>query len=108
MDILAIRVTLADGSFVDCSTAILLYLKLCGDLQSYSSELSKMVYVACHILCIILLNLTNDMVLGMALLHAINPQIDWNAYSLFWTVEVTLYVFWVCKVVLVLMLRSTH
>ena len=27
-------------------------------------------------------NLTNDVVLGMDWLHAINPQIDWNAYLL--------------------------
>ena len=76
------RVTLADGSFIDCSTAVPLYLKLYGNLQLCSSGVSKMVHVGCHVLCHVLPNLTSDVVLGMDWLHAINPWIDWNAYSL--------------------------
>ena len=74
------RVTLADGSYVDCSTAIPLYFILCGNLQLSSYGVSKMVHIGCRILCCILPNLTNDVVLGMDWLHAINIQIDWNAY----------------------------
>ena len=59
------RVTLFDGSFVDCSSAVPLYLKLCGSLQLCSPGVSKMVHVGCHVLCRILSNLTSDMVLGM-------------------------------------------
>ena len=73
------RVTLADGLFIDCSTTIPLYLKLLGNLQLCSSGVSKMVHVGCHVLCYVLLNLTSDMVLGMDWLHAINPRIDWHA-----------------------------
>ena len=65
MDILAIRVTLADGSHIDCSTAVPLNLKLCGNLQSCSSGMSKTVHVGNHIFCCVLLNLTSDVVLGM-------------------------------------------
>ena len=74
------RVTLADDSCIDCSTAVPLYLKLCGNLQSSSSGVSKTVYIGC-VLCYVLLNLTSDMVLCMDWLHAINPRIDWNIYS---------------------------
>ena len=82
VDILAMRVTLADGLFVDCSTAVPLYLKLCGNLQSYSSGVFEMVFTGCHILCHILPNLTSHVVLGMDWLHTIRHQIDWHAYSL--------------------------
>ena len=83
MDVLVIRVTLADGSFVDCSTIVPLYLKLCGNLQLYYFGVFTKVYVVCHVLCHVLPNLTSDVVLGMDWLHAINPQIDWHAYSLY-------------------------
>ena len=76
MDIPAIKVTLADGSVVDCSTAVPLYLKLCGNLQSCSSGVSKMVHVGCLVLYHILPNLTSDMILGMDWLHDINPWTD--------------------------------
>ena len=59
------RVTLVDNSYIDCSTTVLLYLKLCGNLQSCSSRVSETVYVDCHVLCRILLNLTTDVILGM-------------------------------------------
>ena len=59
------RVTLADGSFVNCSIAIPLYLKLYGNSQSYSSRVLKIVHVGCHVLCSVLPNLTSDVVLGM-------------------------------------------
>ena len=92
------RVTLADSSYVDYSTAVPLYLKLCGNLQSYSSGVSKMVHVGCCVLCHVLPNLTSDVVLGMDWLHAINPRIDWNAlFAISRLVEVILYVFWVLK-----------
>ena len=65
MDIPAIKVTLDDGSFIDCSTAVTLYLKLYGNLQSCSSGASETVHVACHVLCCILPNLTSDVVLVM-------------------------------------------
>ena len=77
------RVTLADSSFIDCSTAFPLYLKQCGNLQSCSSGVSKTVHVGCLVLYCVLPNLANDVVLGMDWLHAINPQIDWSAYSLY-------------------------
>ena len=76
------RVTLADGSFVDHSTAIPLNLKLYGNSQLYSSGVSEMVHLGCYVLCCILPNLPSDVVLGMDWLHVINPQIKWNAYSL--------------------------
>ena len=41
VDIPAMTVTLADCSFIDCSNAFPLYLKLCGNIQSCSSGLSK-------------------------------------------------------------------
>ena len=41
-----------------------------------------MVHVGCYNLCCVLLNLTSDVVPCMDWLHAINPRIDWNAYSL--------------------------
>ena len=59
----AIRITLADGLFIYCSTAIPLCLKLCGNLQSCSSGVSKMVHVGCHILSCVLPNRTIDVVL---------------------------------------------
>ena len=75
-------VTLADASQIDCSTAVPLYLKLCGNLQLWPSEVSEMVNVGCCVLCNVLPNLTSDVVLGMDWLHAINPWIYWNAYSI--------------------------
>ena len=74
VDIRAMRVTLTDGSFVDCSTAIPLYLKLCGNLQSCSSGVSEMVHVGCGVLCHVLPNLTSNVVSGMDWLHTINPR----------------------------------
>ena len=65
MDIPVIRVILADDLFVDCSIAVPLYLKLCGNLQSCSSGVSKIVHVGCHVLCHVLLNLTSDVIFGM-------------------------------------------
>ena len=41
-----------------------------------------MVHIGCHDLYCILLNLTNDIVLSMDWLYAINPQIDLYAFSL--------------------------
>ena len=79
LDIPAMRVNLADGSFVDYSTAIPLNLKLCGNSQLCSSRVSEMVHVGCHVQYHVLPNLTSDVVLGMDWLYAINPQIDWNA-----------------------------
>ena len=76
VDIPAMRVTLADGLFVYCSTAFPLYLKLYGNLQSCSSRVSNMVHVGCHVLCRVLLDLTSDMVLGMDWLNTINRPID--------------------------------
>ena len=73
---------MADGSFIDFSTAIFVYLKLCGDLQLCFSGVSKMVHIGCHVLYQVLLNLTSDVVLGMDWLHDINLWIDKNAYSL--------------------------
>ena len=70
------RVTLADGSFVDCSTAVPLYLKLCGNIQSHSFRVSETVNVGCHVLCCMLLNLTSDMVLGLDWLYTINFRIN--------------------------------
>ena len=83
VDIPAIRATLADSSFIDYSTAVPLYLKLCGNLQLCSSRVSKMVQIGCHVLCSVFPNLTSDVVLGMDQLYVINPWIDWHAYSLF-------------------------
>ena len=81
MHIPAIRVTLADGSYVDCSTADPYYLKLYGSLQSFSSGVPKMIYVGC-VLCHVLPNVTSDVVLAMDWLHAISPWTDKSAYSL--------------------------
>ena len=47
------------------------------------SEVSEMVHIGCHVLFCVLPNLTSDVVLGIDWLHAINPWIDWHAYSLF-------------------------
>ena len=77
------RVTLVDGLFFDYSTAIPLYLKLYRDLPLCSSRVFVTVYVSCCVLCHILPNLTIDVILGMDWLCDINPQIDWNAYSLY-------------------------
>ena len=41
-----------------------------------------MVHIGCRVLCHVLPNLTSDVVLGLDWLHAINPWIDWKAYSL--------------------------
>ena len=76
------RVTLADGSFIGYSTAVPLYLKLHGYLQLCSSGMSKTEHVAFQVLCCVLPNLTSDIILGMDWLHALNPCIDWNTYSL--------------------------
>ena len=76
------RDTLADGSYIDFSTAVPLYFKLCGRFQLYSSGVSKMAHVGCCVLFCVLPNLTSDVVLGMDQLNAINPQINWSAYSL--------------------------
>ena len=65
MGVPTIRVTLSDGSFVDWSTAVSLYFKLYGNLQSCSSGVSKMVYVGCRVLCHVLPNLTSDVNLEM-------------------------------------------
>ena len=78
----AVRVTLANGSYIDCSIPIPLYLKLHRNLQYKSySRVSETVHVGFHILCYILPNLIIDVVLGMDWLHAINPLVDWNIYS---------------------------
>ena len=82
VDVLAIRVTLADDSYVDCSTSIPFYLKLSGNLQKSPFGLSETVNVACSALYCVLLNLTSDVVLGMNWLHTINHMINWNNYSL--------------------------
>ena len=66
------RVTLADGSFIDCSTAVPLYLKLCGTYTKIPLE-SKTVHVGCHVLYCVLPNLTSDVVLGMDWLHETQP-----------------------------------
>ena len=76
------RITLADGSFVDCSTAIPLYINLYGYLQSCSSGVPETLYVVCYVLYYILPHLTSDVVLSMDWLHTINPWIDYNDYSL--------------------------
>ena len=57
------RVTLSDGLFVDCSTAVTLYLKLCGNLQLCTYGVSKIVHIGCHVLRCVLQNLTSDVVL---------------------------------------------
>ena len=44
--------------------------------------MSESKHVGYSVLCCILPILTSDMVLGMDWLHAINPLIDWNNYSL--------------------------
>ena len=76
------KVTLAYSSFIDCSTAVPLYLKLYGYLQLCSSGVSKMVHIGCRVLCHILPNLTIYVGLGMDWLHTIKPHIDRYAYSL--------------------------
>ena len=77
------RVTLADGSYIDCSIAGPLFVKLCGILQKSSSGVSDTVHVGCSVLYHALPDLTSDMVLCMDWLHTINPLINWNNYSLF-------------------------
>ena len=67
------RVTLADGSFVDCFTAIPLYLKPSVNPQSRSFGVSEMVHVGCSVLYRVLPNLTSNVILGMDWLHRINP-----------------------------------
>ena len=76
------RVTLAECSFVDCSTAVSLYLKMCENLQLCSYGVSKIVHIGCYVLCLVLSNLTSDVLLGMDWLHDISPCIDWRVYSL--------------------------
>ena len=76
MDIPAMRVTLADGSYINYSNASPIYLKICGNLQSYSSGVSKTIHVGCCILCHVLPNSTSNMVLGIDWLYSSNPRID--------------------------------
>ena len=64
VDVQPIRVNLANGSYIDYSIAISLYLKLCGNLYKSFSGVSQMVYVGC-VLCCVLPTLTSDVVLGM-------------------------------------------
>ena len=73
MDIIAKRVTLADSSYVDCSTAVPPHLKLCGSLQTSPSGVCKLVHIGCHVFCCVLPNLASDVVLSMNWLHEINP-----------------------------------
>ena len=82
MDVPAIRFILADGSFVDCSIAIPLYIKLYGNLQSHSSGVSKLVHIGCCVLCLVLSNLASGVVLSLAWLHIINLRIEYNTYFL--------------------------
>ena len=49
VDTPAMRVTLADNSYVNCSTALPLYLKLCGYLQQSLSGVSEPVNVGCSV-----------------------------------------------------------
>ena len=77
------RVTLADDSYIDYSTSVTFYLKLCGNLQQSPSTVYETAQVGCSVLCCILLNIISDMVLGMDLPHAINPLIKWNHYFLY-------------------------
>ena len=79
MDIVVIRVTLADSSYIECFTAVPLYLKLCGNLQLCPSGVSETVHIGYHVLYCVLLNLTSNVVLDIDWLHAINPWIDWDA-----------------------------
>ena len=76
VDVFAMRVTLADSSYIDFFIAIPLYLKICGNIQSSPSGMSKTVYVGCRALYCVLPNSTSDMILDMDWLHAINPLID--------------------------------
>ena len=80
------RVTLADGSFIDYSTVVPLYLKLCGNLQLYSSGVFKIVHVGCHVLYQILPNLTSNVVLGMDWLHSKNPRLTGIPTKYLWTI----------------------
>ena len=82
VDISAMRVAQADGYYIDCSTAVPLYLKLCENLQSHFSRVSEILHIGCCILYSILQNLTRDMLLGMDWLHAINHWTDYHAYLL--------------------------
>ena len=65
MNIPAMRVTLADGSYIDCFTAVPLYLKLCINLHNSPSAMLESVHIGCNILCHVLPNLTSNVVLGM-------------------------------------------
>ena len=76
-------VTLADGSYIDCFTAIPLYQKMYGNLQYSPSGVSEIVHRGCSVLYHVLPNLTSDVLLGKDRLHAINPRIEWNTYSLY-------------------------
>ena len=73
VDVPAMRVTLTDGSYINCSTASPLYLKPCGNMKLCSSGVFQTVHVGCHVLYHVLLNLTSNVVLGMDWLYAINP-----------------------------------
>ena len=76
VDVPAMRVTLPDGSYVDCSTAIPFYLKLCVNLQQSTFGVFETLHVCCSVFCYILPKLTSDVVLGMDWLHLINSLID--------------------------------
>ena len=80
VDIPAMRVALAKGSYNDCSTAVSLCLKLCGNLQNSPCGVSRTVHAGYHVLSHVLRNLTSGMVLGMDWLHAINLVINWHNY----------------------------
>ena len=61
VDIPTMRVTLADSLYIDYSSAVPLYLKLCGNFQSCYPGVYEIIHVDCHVLCHVLPNLTSDM-----------------------------------------------
>ena len=69
------RIDLSGGSFPNCSTVILLSLKLYYYLLAGPPGVSETVHVGFYVLCYILPNLTSDLVLGIDWL-AINSLID--------------------------------
>ena len=83
MDITAIKVTPVHGSYIDYSIVVPFYLKLHGNLQKSPSGVSETIHVGYCVLYCIFPKLTSDVVLRMDWLHAINPLINWNAYSLY-------------------------
>ena len=76
------RITLADSSYIDCSTVFPLYLKLSGKLQQSPSGVSETVHIGCSVFCCVLPNLTSNMVLGIDWLYTVNPLITWSTHSL--------------------------